>query len=107
MKLEELKLYQCYYDLSSYDSCGKYPRIDTCIYIGKNLVKDDRDDEDEWYFQDPDSFFEYGVYTSYSEDERKKINYDYFILSKEQIVNLCKVKGLIEKLTIMSSKGSI
>jgi len=80
-KPEELQLYHPYYSYSSYDSKGKYPGIAACIYVGKNLI-DYGDNEDLWYFQDTKSFYQYGPFSSLTEEQKENI--DYFCISLEQ-----------------------
>lgn len=105
MKTEELELYQCYYYLQFYDSLGKFPCIRAWVYIGINLQEND---EGKWYFQDAESFYKYGIITSYTEEEENKFEYSFFYMKKEMIdVSMFNVEMLIKKLELLSLKGYI
>jgi hypothetical protein len=69
LKPEDLIIGENYFLLSYLDESGLIPNIKTFTYIGKNLMKDKKD-EDKWYFQDPESYKKYGIFLTIPKEDR-------------------------------------
>jgi len=68
--------------------------IKTLIYIAKNIYIREEPAEDEWYFQDPESYLEHGSFLHFS----KEIEHEKLLVTKDSLVPLFDLAGLIEKL---------
>ena len=69
----------------------KYPRIESFVFVGKNLS--DEDTEDIWYFQFADSFAKHGsILKSTGGDRRVSC------LAKSELDDMLDDKGLLKEL---------
>jgi len=70
--------------------------IKTYIYVGKNLCTCTKEESggDEWYFQDPRSYFEYGRFLEFTEE----IEHETFIANEDALFQMYDFNGLIERL---------
>lgn len=58
MDIEKFILGNPYFMVSYYDEKIKLPLLETYVFIGKNILKNER--EELWYFKDPDAFISEG-----------------------------------------------
>ncbi len=95
MKPSELTKEQHYFFLTFYDKNSKVPNIKTVIYIGKNILTEKKfAKRDEWYFQDAESFLEYGTFSHMTKGEEREV----FALEKKDLSSIYDLDGLIGRL---------
>ncbi|RJP20811.1 MAG: hypothetical protein C4520_10680 [Candidatus Abyssobacteria bacterium SURF_5] len=90
---EKLVPGKCYFHFAFCHPKLDIPRITTLIYVGKNLFPQEAS-EDEWYFQDPESYLEHGSFINF----KKKIEHERLLLTKDSLVAIYDLKGLIDQL---------
>lgn len=92
-KAESLVIGKCYFLLSFYDKALKMPKIRTVIYVGKNVFEE-KEEENEWYFQDAGSYLEHGSFLKIPKMEKR----DVFILDKDSFSLIYDLGELISDL---------
>lgn len=60
MSVSEFVVGQCYFMIDYYDQGLSVPRLDTYIFVGKNVLPSDGHGDDFWYFQEPGSYLNEG-----------------------------------------------
>jgi len=93
MDSENLVAGQSYFIMSFYDHGFRTPEIRTVIYIGKNLLKQGK--KDEWYFQDADSYIEYGSFFKLPKEMERVVH----VMDEESLSLIRDLAGLIRDLT--------
>ena len=63
----------CYFIVTYSDSALRYPQIETLVFVGLNVLPDDLERDQVWYFQDPDSYCEFGKFFLSDDKERFKV----------------------------------
>lgn len=101
IRSDELVQGQHYFFVLYYDENGTIPMIRTFIYIGKNIFggHDKGESEDEWYFQDPDSYLQYGSLVSLSKAVIEKVNPTFDALDEGSLHAVYDLNGLIHELS--------
>lgn len=85
----------CYFILSYYDNDMRIPLIDTYIYVDLNILENsDQNEEDFWYFQDPDSYNEQGHYST----AKVKSSITLTCVARESLEMLIDVQEVIRRL---------
>lgn len=69
----------------------KYPQLDSFVFVGKNLSKDDL--EDTWYFQFADSYAKHGSIAGSSGADRRVL-----CLNKNQLADMLNDQQLLSEL---------
>lgn len=88
-----------YFLLGFYHPKLSIPMIHTYIFIGKNVFRDREDtSKDEWIFQDPESYIEYGCFLDLSENQKKKIEPEIICFNEDTIQSIYDLNELISKL---------
>jgi hypothetical protein len=82
----------------------KIPLVETYVYLGRNLdTKRARTPgADEWYFQDPQSYFAHGIFASLPPD----IPHDTFVADRDSLRLMYDLAGLIDRLTKLRDSAS-
>jgi hypothetical protein len=87
----ELSIGEVYYQLT-YPGVGLlYPKIDTFVFVGKNIAEEDT--EDTWYFQFVESYARYGSVLDTGKGDRKVMG-----LTKAELAEIFDIKTLASKL---------
>jgi len=68
-------------------------KVQTYIYIGKNLYKSQKE-KDEYYFQDAQSYFEYGSFLNLKDKRRRKSKQNVIVLDNESLSFLFDIEEL-------------
>ena len=84
---------QCYYHLFFYHPRKIVVGINTLFFVGKNLFDEERS-EDEWYFQDPESYLEHGSFMDFPE----KIEHETLLFNEDALRFIYDLDGLIEEM---------
>jgi len=100
MKPNELIEEQNYFFLKYYDKKSKIPKINTVIFVGKNVLTEKKySKNDEWYFQDVESYLEYGSFLHMSGIEKREV----FALEKKDLSSIYDLSMLIDVLKRIES----
>lgn len=59
----DLAIGEAYFMVSYFDDKYLVPKIETYIYVGKNIL-DSKDQKDIWYFQNPTSYLTQGPFNT-------------------------------------------
>lgn len=90
---------KCYFLLMFAHPRIEIPVIKTLIYIGKNVYPPETPSEDEYYFQDPESYLEHGSFLNLS----KETEYKTLLVTKDSLFTMYDLKGLIGTLSEIKS----
>lgn len=103
---DQLVAGRTYFLVLFYDESLLIPRIRTLVYIGKNVLglpKNRKDDE--WLFQDPESYLRYGsVLNMKSTGEEREARKRSLIVDKGTLSSVYDIPGLIDMLADLRSK---
>lgn len=92
---QSLKVGTCYFLVTYSDHKLQIPKIDSLIYVGKNLL-DSRTGNDIWYFQDAESYLTNG---SFNVSNNKDPNRRVIVADDEESLDIyLDLDGLIEEL---------
>jgi hypothetical protein len=60
--MAQFEMGRCYFMLSFFDNEGRMPLVETYVFIGTNLMDQDRKSSGTtWYFKKPDSYIHSGA----------------------------------------------
>ncbi len=74
------------------------PMIHTYVFIGKNVFRNREDTSDEWVFQDPESYLEYGCFLDLSENQKRKFASEIICFNEDTLRSIYDLDELINKL---------
>lgn len=91
--LEEDDLIQgsCYFLVWYYDDDLRIPDIETYIFIGKNVLPSDKEDDERWYFQNPESYLKKGSFIKTNDGSDCGV----FRTDQETLETIYDLEGLI------------
>ncbi len=76
-----------------FDGEMNIPDIETHIYVGKNIFEEG-DDNDSWYFQDPESYITQGVFSTIEDKSKCEL----LKADKDTLDSMYNLDGLIVEL---------
>lgn len=86
-----LKIGDPYFTIVFYDGAGTIPKIETLIYVGKNIHKSDQGDV--WYFQNPETYCSFGAFNTLPPGD-----YDVYRLDAKELEMIYEASDLSKRL---------
>ena len=105
--IDENKLIQGerYFLMLYYDRDLKIPNIRTVIFIGKNVYGGTNDSVlDEWYFQDPRTYLEFGSFMTLTKSKKEKVKPEIISIDRKSLFSIHDLTGLLDKLQGINAK---
>jgi hypothetical protein len=91
---------EVYYRLTFSDAGLLYPKVETFVFVGKNLS--DEDAEDTWYFQFADSYGRVGSIVENKGGDRRTS-----LATNRDLVDMLDLDGLMVELRIAAKRRGI
>jgi hypothetical protein len=93
---EKLVVGLSYFILRFFDTSTRFPKIDTMVYVGKNCqIPGHTCDTDEFFFQDPVSYSQYGVLLEHDDENMEN---EVIAVSEDDLYDFFDLSGLIQEL---------
>ena len=90
---------EVYYRLTFADPGMLYPKVETFVYVGKNLS--DEDTEETWYFQFADGFAKFGSILESKGGDRKVS-----LVKRHELPDMLDLAGLTKELENTTKRRS-